>query len=143
MTSRHLTPAARAAAIADYKASGDSYAVVAARHGMSRTHLHALVNPGKKRARKQAEQEEVALTGGTWVRDGLVMRWQPFIAPSKANLSDRERRVEWEDAMFDVDEARDLHARYFNGCREPRTVVGERVYQRRKKRAQYARRKAA
>ena len=81
---------------------------------------------------------DAALTGGRWVRSGLLWHWQPFIAPSKRGMSDRERRIEWEEAMFDAEQLRDLHARYVGGCREPRTVVGERVYQRHSKRARRA-----
>ena len=93
--------------------------------------------------RRERVDAELALTGGRWVSVRGVHRWVPFVAPSKQGMSDRERRIEAEEAMFDDDEARDLHARYFNGCREHRTVVGERVYQRRKKRAQTARKVAA
>lgn len=151
-------PDVRAALLADYEA-GMSQHAAAKKHGVAKSTAHGWVKEAGisrslseakdvelsgLRARKAADAEaEVALTGGRWVRRGLVMRWEPFIAPSKRDLSDRERRIEWEDAMFDEDEARDLHARYFNGCREPRTVVGERVYQRRKKRTQTARKKAA
>lgn len=130
----------RAAAVADYRASGDPLAVVARRHGVSKTALSSWVNPRhKKRQRDVWSEAEVALTGGRWVNVRGVMRWEPFAGQPV----DRQRRVEWEEAMFDEDEAREAHARYAYGHREPRIVMGERVYQRRKKRAQAARKAAA
>lgn len=133
MSSRIYSYDQRRAAVDDYNASGDTMTAVARRHGVSRNALTDWVRA----------EEGVGLTGGRWVNVRGVMRWEAFVAPSVRDLSDRERRIEWEDAMFDEDEARDLHARYANGCREGRTVVGERVYQRRKKRAHYARKRAA
>ena len=52
-------------------------------------------------------------------------------------------RAQAEEAMFSEAEARDAHAKYAAGFRDSRTEVGERVYQRRKKREQYARKVAA
>ena len=52
-------------------------------------------------------------------------------------------RAQAEEAMFTEAEAREAHARHEAGFRDARTVTGERVYNRRKKRAQYARRTAA
>lgn len=53
------------------------------------------------------------------------------------------QRAQAEDLMFDEDEARKAHARYAAGERDARTVIGERVYNRRMKRERYARRAAA
>lgn len=52
-------------------------------------------------------------------------------------------RAQAEESMFSEEEARDAHAKYAAGFRDSRTVVGERVYNRRKKKAQYDRRVAA
>lgn len=72
---RPTTIHAHAAAIADYRTSGDSYAVVAARHGISRSHLHGLVNPRKntRGGRFTWRDEDLAYDGG-WVQDGLIRR---------------------------------------------------------------------
>jgi hypothetical protein len=145
MTTGIPTPAdIRQRAIDDYLAGSDPYAVVAARHGVSRASLHAWVNPDgvKKRKPKTWGADELALTGGRWVNVRGVMRWQPFDRFDR-NQSPDQMRVKAEEAMFTEDEAREAHRLHANGCREPRTVVGERVYQRRKKRAQYARKRAA
>lgn len=136
MKPRIHTNAARRAAIADYLESGDTISAVAARHGVARStlgHWTAGLRDGE------------GLTNGRWVLcpRTRVQRWQEFITPTRLNMTDRERHIEWEDAMFDEDEARMLHARFANGCREERTVVGERVYQRRIKRDQRARKGAA
>mgnify|MGYP003333731644 CR=1 FL=1 len=143
---RRATEDQKAAMVADYD-TGMTCAAVAAKWGFAPSSVNRYIRKAKgmgpAKARRQQLEAEVALTSGSWVRAGLVMRWEPWLATSVADLSDRERRVQWEDAMFDEDEARDLHARYANGCRESRTVVGERVYQRRKKRAQAARKRAA
>ena len=145
MTAKPIPDHIRAAAVADFHASGDSYAVVAARHGISSSRLHRIVNPEppKKRAPKGWEDDEMALTGGRWVSVRGVMRWEPFRKPSRRGMTDREQRIEWEERMFTEDEAREAHRLHAGGCREPRTVMGERVYQRRKKRAQAARKVAA
>lgn len=52
------------------------------------------------------------------------------------------RRAQAEEAMFSEDEARTAHANFAAGFRDARTLVGERVYNRRKKRQQTARRAA-
>lgn len=145
MSSRFHSAEVKDAAIADYKESGDPYHVVAARHGVSRGALHSWVNPEgvKPRKKKTWEPDELELTGGQWVTVRGVKRWQPFVKETVRAMSDQERRVLWEEWMFTEEEARDMHARYANGCREPRTRRGERVYQRRQKRAQRARREAA
>lgn len=64
----------RDAAVADYRTSGDSYKEVAKRHGISRSRLHALVNPEgvKKRKPKRWGAEEIEYVGG-WVNRGGVM----------------------------------------------------------------------
>lgn len=53
------------------------------------------------------------------------------------------RRAQAEEAMFSEEEAREAHAKYAAGFRDARTLVGERVYNRRSKRAQADRRRAA
>ena len=64
----------RQAAIDDYTNSGDSYATVAARHGISRSILHAWVNPEgvKKRGPRTWADHEVAYRGGWEVRGGIL-----------------------------------------------------------------------
>lgn len=135
----------RQAAVDDYTATREPYAVVAARHGISRSVLHAWVNPRPdwKRGPKRWPVEEIALTGGRWVNVRGVMRWEAFEPIDKRDLTDRERRHEWEEDMFTEDEARDAHARFAAGQRGQRVELGERVYNRRKKRAQVARKRAA
>lgn len=134
MTYRDIPDEVRRAAVADFRA-GDNYTTVANRYGIARSTLKGWL---------VTTADDIGLAGGRWVPNGRgVQVWQPFVAPTRVDLTDRERRIEWEDRMFDDDESRDMHARYFNGCREPRTVIGERVYQRRKKRKQAANRRAA
>ncbi|MDR7253731.1 transposase-like protein [Nocardioides sp. BE266] len=128
----------RTAAINDYRASGEPLATVARRHGVSKTALSSWITPQKKRGPKQWGADELALTGGRWVNVRGVMRWESFTPrPVDCDLTDRQRRMQSEDAMFTEDEARQAHAAYAYGRRDPRTVVGERVYNRRKKRARY------
>jgi hypothetical protein len=55
----------------------------------------------------------------------------------------RQTRAAAEEAMFGEDDARAAHARYAAGSRDPKDATGERVYQRRKKRQQLARKAAA
>lgn len=75
---RHLTPEQRAAVVEDYRSGTDGIRTVAARHGVSPTALHSWVTPPKPRVRKPDHlREEFALTGGRWVRQGLVHRWIP------------------------------------------------------------------
>src|SRR5690349_22375406 len=100
----------------DFARSGDSIAEVAARHGVARSTL------GTWTAGLRIDEE---LTGGRWVRDGLIMRWQSFLQPTRPDIDDRARRVEWEDSMFDDDEARDCHRLYAGGWRTDRVMVGE------------------
>jgi hypothetical protein len=130
-------PETIAAVLADYTA-GMSSITAATKHGVSPSTARGWIH-------RAGISRGIALTGGVWVicQRRRIQVWQPFIAPSKQGMTDHERRIEWEDAMFDDDEARDLHARYFNGCREPRTILGERVYNRRKKRERYAKKVAA
>lgn len=52
-------------------------------------------------------------------------------------------RAQAEEVMFNEAEARKAHADYAAGFRDPRTVVGERVYNRRKKRQQHERKRVA
>ena len=143
-TGKPTPDAVRQAAVDDYRTSGDSYADVAARHGVSRGALHSWVNPTepKKREPKTWAADELALTAGRWVNVRGVMRWQPFQHFDR-NLTAGEIRVEAEEAMFTDDEARAAHAAYVGGFRDPRHVMGERVYQRRKKREQRQRKAAA
>lgn len=72
----------RDAAIADYHNSGDTLAVVAERHGVSKSRLGAWIKPGHgRRKRNDAWTEaDIALADGRWVRDGLTWRWQSDIA---------------------------------------------------------------
>jgi hypothetical protein len=129
---RQITRAAREAAVRDYLA-GDSASLVAARYSIARSTL----------ARWVESRHDVALTGGRWVDNGRgVQVWKPFDVTATRGTTPRQHRIETEDAMFDIDEARAAHARYVGGCREPRTVVGERVYQRRIKRARRITREA-
>ena len=133
----------RRAAVADYKASGDSLGTVARKHGISKSALASWIKPKKRYPRKNYSECD-GLTGGRWVLNSRGIKvWQPFLATSVAGATDQQRRVEWEDAMFTEDEAREAHRMHANGRRDPRTVVGERVYQRRKKRNQAARKRAA
>jgi transposase-like protein len=66
--SRHHDPAKREAAIADYYASNDKAADVAARHGIPRATFAGWV--GKR-------SDGIALEGGRWVLDPVarVQRW--------------------------------------------------------------------
>lgn len=77
---RHVTEATRTAAVADYHATGDPYYIVAARHGVSRSALHAWVNPHptKPRGPFTWAEEDIALTGGDWVVRRGVRYWQPW-----------------------------------------------------------------
>lgn len=52
-------------------------------------------------------------------------------------------RIKAEDEMFSDAELRAFHTDYAAGLRDTRTVVGERVYNRRRKRQQHARKRAA
>lgn len=71
------TPATKAAAIADYRKSRESYADVAARHGISRATLHTWVNPTvrPKRGGFTWAEKDIVLTGGRWVNDRGIQRW--------------------------------------------------------------------
>lgn len=136
MNTRHISQPIREAAVADYYASGDSAAVVAARHGIARSTFSAWVT----------RDRGVGLSGGRWVPNSRgVQVWESF-APRPAEddyLTDHQRLVKHEEDMFTEEEARTSHARYAYGLRDPRTVMGERVYNRRKKRTQTARKAAA
>jgi transposase-like protein len=69
----------RAAAVADYLESGEPYAVVAARHGVTKSSLCDWVNPRRRRERSMRwAEEEIALTGGDWVVRRGVRRWQSW-----------------------------------------------------------------
>lgn len=71
------SPETKAAAVADYLATRDPYAAVAARHGVSRSVLHSWVNGGpSKRRAKTWGADELALTGGRWVVVRGVQRWE-------------------------------------------------------------------
>ncbi|WP_163168082.1 hypothetical protein [Arthrobacter sp. Alg241-R88] len=78
MSERH-TDHTKDAAIHDYLTTGDPYSVVDGRHGISRSALHAWVNPDgvKKRKPKTWGADEVALTGGHWTPKGGISVWQP------------------------------------------------------------------
>lgn len=77
MSSRKIPDDIRQAAVEDYKTSGDPYAVVAARHGISKSRLNALVRgPGAKRKPRTWGADEIGLTGGRWVNVRGVMRWE-------------------------------------------------------------------
>lgn len=54
-------------AVDDYLTSGDTYAIVAARHGVSRAALHSWVNPNgvKKRKPKTWAEDELAYLGSS------------------------------------------------------------------------------
>lgn len=81
----------KAALLADY-AAGMSQHAAAKKYGVAKSTVHNWVTAAgisrtlseakdaelaELRAEKAAKAEaEVALTGGRWVRDGLVMRWQ-------------------------------------------------------------------
>lgn len=80
MSSRFHPAEVKDAAIADYRASGDPYYVVAARHGVSRGALHSWVNPEgvKPRKKKTWEPDEIALTNGHWGPNSRgIQIWQP------------------------------------------------------------------
>lgn len=64
----------RQAAVDDWHATKDPYHVVAARHGVSRSVLHAWVNPEgvKKRKPKTWAEDELAYIGGWEVRGGIL-----------------------------------------------------------------------
>jgi transposase-like protein len=67
----------RAAAVADYLESGEPYAVVAARHGVTKSSLCDWVNPRRRRERAMRwTEEEIALTGGRWVGRGGIQVWE-------------------------------------------------------------------
>lgn len=144
-TGKPISAAIRIAAINDYRNTGDSMTVVARRHGVSKTALSSWINPRPSKTRVRTYgADEVALTGGRWVGVGGIQRWESFTTRTDDDddLTEHQRRVKAEDAMFTEDEARDAHARYAYGLRDERTVTGERVYNRRKKRAQTARKVA-
>lgn len=74
MSTGHPTPDhIRQHAIHDYLTSGDTYAVVAARNNVSRSTLHAWVNPDgiKKRKPKSWGADELAYMGGWEIRGGI------------------------------------------------------------------------
>lgn len=66
---RHVSEDRRAAAVADYHTSGDPYAVVASRHGVSRSALHSWVNPDGVGSIDTVE--DLAYHGGWEVRGGV------------------------------------------------------------------------
>lgn len=68
-----VTAEARAAAVADYRATGDPYYVVGARHNVSRSALHSWCNPhpDKPRGPFTWPEDEVAYVGGWEVRGGV------------------------------------------------------------------------
>lgn len=143
-TGKPISAAIRIAAINDYRTSGDSMQVVAARHGVSKTALSSWANPRPSKTRvRRWDEDEIALTGGRWVMVRGVKRWEAFEPIRDDDLTDHQKRVRAEEEMFTEDEARDAHARYAYGLRDDRTVIGERVYNRRKKRVQVERKKAA
>lgn len=154
-TGKPIPEPIRTAAVDDYRSSGDSMTVVAKRHGVSKTALASWINPKtaswinpKTSTRNRKNYNECdGLTGGRWVVVRGVRRWEWFRQPpTDDDLTDHQKRIKAEEDMFTEDEARVAHAAYVYGHRDDRTVVGERVYQRRKKRAQVARkldRKAA
>lgn len=77
MTAHPIPEHVRAAAVADYKASGDGYRAVAARHGISPSRLNVLVNGKRPKSRRKTwGADEIALTGGRWVNVRGVMRWE-------------------------------------------------------------------
>lgn len=97
MNGRHHTDEAKDAAVADYRASGDTYRVVAARHEVSRSILHSWVNPDgvPPRKKKTWGSEEIALAGGHWGpnRRGIQI-WQPcfFNTIQACNINHQENR---------------------------------------------------
>lgn len=70
---------------------------------------------------------------GTWAGEPVGV--------TKVNVRLHRKRA--EERMYSEQELRQAHAAYFGGCRAAATVAKERAYQRAKKRASYARRKAA
>lgn len=66
MNPRHITPERRAAAVADYRTSGDTYAAVSKRHGVSAAALNSWVNGMTNRPRKNYAECD-GLTDGRWV----------------------------------------------------------------------------
>jgi hypothetical protein len=95
MSSRFHSAEVKDAAIADYKASGDAYHVVAARHGVSRSILHAWVNPDgvPPRRKKTWEPDELALTNGHWGPNSRgIQIWQPcfFNTIQACNINHQE-----------------------------------------------------
>jgi hypothetical protein len=80
----------RAAAVADYLESGEPYAVVAARHGVTKSSLCDWVNPRRRRERSMRwTEEEIALTGGHWVGRAGTCIWQPcfFDSPHDCTIN--------------------------------------------------------
>lgn len=75
MSARHHTPATRAAAITDYKTSGDSMKAVAERHGISRSCLHAWIHgtPHNSTRDREWTDADLAYRGG-WMPVGLIQR---------------------------------------------------------------------
>ena len=148
MRGRPTSPETRAAAVADYVTEGMSSSAVAEKHGVNPKSVTEWVRAAGEVVRAPGAPavisgQDVALTGGEWVRVGLVMRWQPFIGAPERELSDRARRVQWEDATVSDIQARAAHARFFAGDRDDETLLGERVYQRRMKRQKRAEVEAA
>ena len=70
---RTVPPSTRAEAVADYRASGDPYHVVAKRHGVSRSTLYGWVNGSKHTPRTPREwtDAEVGYYGGWEVVGGV------------------------------------------------------------------------
>lgn len=66
----------RAAAVADYRSSGEPLAVVARRHGVSKTALSSWVNPRPRKPKANAE--DFALRGGRWALDPIrrIQVWE-------------------------------------------------------------------
>lgn len=136
MSSRYVSDEKRAAAVADFHASGDAYYIVAARHNVSRSALHSWVNPKPHKPRGPWEwpEKEVALTGGRWVTVLGVKRWVQEEPQESCELSAFARRIQDEEAAFTEQQGRAAHARFVSGDRDDETVLGEKVYQRRMKR---------
>lgn len=88
------TPPAKVARIVEDYAKGMSLAATARKHKVSEATAHRYVKAaGVSRTLSEAKaleyaalrgrlavENEVELTGGRWVRDGLIERWQPGLA---------------------------------------------------------------
>lgn len=136
------TPAFRRKVVRDYERGEASICQVAQKHRISPSTLHRWIENESGASATSAVPDDYRLTGGQWVNDRGVMRWESHRPKLKRFPSARDRRAT-EEAMFTQAEAREAHAGYVAGVRESRTVIGERVYQRRQKRNKRSQEKAA